>query len=438
MAVGSKTRLRDLGNRAVASESMVRKQARMTRRTSPSHPNPKPAFVISTHAGGLGVIRALGALQIPVIALPYDDAEFGHVSRYVEKCVRVPHPEKFEGQFIDFLSERVSRLGPGILLPTSDAALAAVSRHKRLLDRFFVVACPEWEITERFLDKKNTYALAEAVGVPVPKTVPLGSLGDAKDYGKSFRYPCLVKPRCSHQYDDLFRKKMAYVENYDQMLAEYEKAANAGVEVMLQEWIPGPDSSGANYNSYFWDGEPLVEFTAAKVRNAPPQFGSPRVVVSQRIPELLEPGRRILRAMGFYGYSCTEFKRDPCDGVYKLMEVNGRHNLSSLLAVSCGVNFPWLQYQHLLHGELPSPQDYRTGVYWVDLIRDVGNSMRFFASEKYSLGEYLRPYLRAHVFAQEGLQTVLQGLSDFFEEMVQETLSLEGRASAKPRSESCF
>ena len=64
-----------------------------------------------------------------------------------------------------------------------------------------------------------------------------------------------------------------------------------------------------NYNSYSFDGEVLVEFTAAKIRNAPRDTGSPCCNVSAHIAEVVEPGRRILREMGFYGYACTEFKR---------------------------------------------------------------------------------------------------------------------------------
>jgi D-aspartate ligase len=168
---------------------------------------------------------------------------------------------------------------------------------------------------------------------------------------------------------------------------------------MLQELIPGGDALGVNYNSYFWDGEPITEFTAEKVRNAPPQFGSPRVVVSKHIPEVLEPGRKILKAMGFYGFSCTEFKKDARDGVYKLMEVNGRHNRSGLLAVHCGINFPLIHYKHLVCGELPLACDYRAGIYWIDFFRDIGYSLKCFRKEGYSLSQYALPYRSPHVFA---------------------------------------
>jgi predicted ATP-grasp superfamily ATP-dependent carboligase len=121
------------------------------------------------------------------------------------------------------------------------------------------------------------------------------------------------------------------------------------------------------------------------------------VARSELIPEVIEPGRAILRAMNFEGFSCTEFKRDERDGVWKLMEVNGRANLSGSLAVRCGVNFPLLQYRHLMDGELPKVERFETGVYWIDLIRDMGCNVRF--REGYPLRELLEPYRRRHVFA---------------------------------------
>lgn len=303
-------------------------------------------MVLSTHTMGLSVIRALGKMGVPIIAVYYDDSDMGYASKYVDESICAPHPENFEKQFIELLVESATRFNGSLLIPADDATLVAVSRNKNLLEQYYTVACTEWEVTRKFIDKKFTYALADAIGVPAPRTTIPHTFEDVEKYHQTIQYPCLVKPSLSHAYFDLFGEKMVKAENLDQLLAAYEQATRFSLEVLLQEIIPGDDSQGANYNSYFWDGTPLVEFTAQQIRNAPPELGSPRVVVSKHIPELLEPGRKILQAIGFSGYSCTEFKKDPRDGIYKLMEVNGRHNRSSALAVQCGVNFPWIQYKH--------------------------------------------------------------------------------------------
>lgn len=358
----------------------------------------KPAIVLGTHTMGLGVIRALGSMGIPIIAIYYDSKDMGYVSRYVKESVRAPDPEKFADQFLELVILTASRFDSSLVFPVSDETMELVSRNKNVLDEYCTTACTEWKITHQFINKKYTYALADAIGVPAPITIVPKSLEDVEKYGQTIEYPCLVKPTLSHYYYKKFNKKMVRVNNIDQMIGAYRQASDVGLEVMLQEIIPGDDALGVNYNSYFWKNQPLVEFTAQQVRNAPPIFGSPCVAVSKNIPEVIEPGRKILRAMGFYGYSCTEFKKDPRDGVYKLMEVNGRHNLSTLLAVECGINFPWIHYTHLVEGELPSVNDFRENVFWIDIIRDIAYGGSYMKS-KGSLFQFVHPYLGSHVFA---------------------------------------
>jgi predicted ATP-grasp superfamily ATP-dependent carboligase len=348
---------------------------------------------------GLGVIRALGMMGVPIVLFTYDKRDMGQVSKYVQESIEVPHPERSEAEFIDLMLELAPRFGRAPLFPVSDTTLAAVSRNKAVLEQHYIVACTEWDITRLFIEKRHTYALAEKVGVPAPKTLIPHSVEQVEEYAQNIEFPCLVKPSQSHLFYAHFGCKMFEVQNVDEMIAIFKQSDEAGLEVMLQEYIPGEDADGANYNSYYWDGRPLAEFTAKKIRNGPPWFGSTRVAISEWIPEVIEPGRRITEAMGFYGFSCTEFKKDSRDGVYKLLEVNGRHNLSSSLAVRCGMNFPWLEYRHLVEGELPGKSDFEKGIYWIDTFRDVGYTFKHLRQERYSLAYYLRPYLGPRVFA---------------------------------------
>ncbi|MGH7286622.1 MAG: hypothetical protein ACREI8_01210 [Myxococcota bacterium] len=362
--------------------------------------NLKPAIVLSTGTAALGVIRSLGRRGVPVIALYHDSSEVGCVSRYVHEAIQAPHPEHEEKQLVELLVREAGRLGGGVLMPCADGFLGAVAKHKQELSTHYLVACPDWELARTVLEKSSTYEAAQAAGVATPNTAVLHSLELAEQAGRSIEFPCLVKPVLGHSYYRVFQKKMVLAQSFDELIAAYREAAAAGCPVMLQEFIPGPDAHGVNYNSYYWNGEPLAEFTAAKIRNAPPQIGSPRVVMSKHIPEVLEPGRRLLRALRYSGFSCTEFKWDARDQSYKLMEVNGRHNMSSRLAARCGMDFPWLEYRHLAYGELPASHDFEDGTYWIDLTRDIANSLMHWSKERYPLTRYLEPYRRPHVFAE--------------------------------------
>ena len=152
-----------------------------------------------------------------------------------------------------------------------------------------------------------------------------------------------------------------------------------------------------NYNAYAWDGRALAEFTARQLRKAPPALGSPRVAISERIPEVVGPGRTLPSGPWASTASArTEFKLDARDGTYKLLEVNGRHNLSGMLAPRCGIDFPLIEYRHLVDGVTPTGGESRSGVYWTDAFRDVGYSLAYLRRERFTAPEYPAPYARRH------------------------------------------
>lgn len=355
-----------------------------------------PAIVIAAHTMALAVVRSLGEAGVPVIVFHYDARDFAQASRYAVAAIRVPNPMLDEAGFVDALVARAREFGGSVLFPVSDESTVAVSRNKPLLSKHYTVACPDWAVTERFIDKSQTYALAAANGVPAPRTVTPTSEGDVRAAAATIGFPLLLKPAESHLFYDRFRRKMVRAESESELIDAYRAAVEAGLAVMVQELIPGDDRAVVNYNAYFRGGRPLVEFTARQVRKAPPVLGSPRVAVAEHVPGVLEPGRAILAALAFEGFACTEFKQDSRDGVFKLMEVNGRHNLSGMLAVRSGINFPLLHYRHLAEGIEPGPVSARTGLYWTDVFRDAGYSLAFFRNERLGPTAYLRPYAHHH------------------------------------------
>ena len=58
-----------------------------------------------------------------------------------------------------------------------------------------------------------------------------------------------------------------------------------------------------------------------------------------------------------------------------------------------------MQYRHLVDGVVPVQQDYEQGIYWIDVTRDVQNLRHYLGRPGYSLGRFLEPYRRSHIFA---------------------------------------
>lgn len=358
-----------------------------------------PAIILSAQTQALGVVRALGMHGVPQVVVHYHPCDMAHRSRYATKTLRAPHPQQDEADFVARVMELAGKWEGAVLMPTSDETLLVAARHKEALSRHFLVACPDYAAACQVINKQQTYKLAAAAGVPAPWTLLAHSVEDVRRVGAEMLFPCLLKPVQSHLFYTHFGVKMFLIENLTQLLDSYSRVSAAGFKVVIQEYIPGGDGGVANYNCYAVGGKVLTEFTADHIRNAPPWFGSPRVVRSRQIDAVLEPGRQLMQALNYTGFSCTEFKLDRRDGQYKLLDINGRHNLSTLLAVRCGINFPWLEYRHHAYGDIPGQQTFQSGTYWIDMVRDIPYSLKHYNEEQYALRDYLRPYLHPHIWA---------------------------------------
>lgn len=352
-----------------------------------------PAVILSSQTVALGVIRALGTRGVPIAVVHYSEQDFAHWSKYVVASFLAPHPDSDPEGFGATLEHLPEAWQDSVLIPTTDETLWYAAQHKEVLSRRFRVACPNFETVRVVIDKQLTYPLAAQAGIGIPRTLVVQTKVELSAHRDEFLLPCLVKPSQGHLYYARFGVKMHLAQTWEELTHHFDRAQQAGLEVMLQEYVPGGDDTVWNYIALVIEGRPVAEFTAVHIRSGPPMLGSPRVARSQNCPELVKEGRKLMAVLNFTGFACTEFKHDQRDGRFKLMEVNARHNLSTLLAVNCGIDFPWLEYRYRAYGEVTQRQGFTTGVYWIDLTRDLTYSLRHFNSEGYRLGDYLRPYL---------------------------------------------
>lgn len=364
-----------------------------------SEKNDIPAIVLGCHKIGLGTIRGLGIKGIPVIGVYYNSMDMGFVSKYVVDSIKIRNPIINEEAFIDELLNLSTKYKGSVIFASDDATLQAVSKNKARLKDHFIIEAADWDITSKLLSKELTYSLAHEIGVQAPKTYLPIDFKEAKEFSKDIGFPCILKPTVSHLFFNTFKKKMLFINNLNELEVVFKNISSYNQQMMFQEFIPGSDSQGVNYNSFIQDGNVIIDFTSEKVRLTPPGIGFPRVIVSKKINEVIEPGRKILNALGYRGFSCTEFKKDSRTNKYVLMEINGRQNFSSTLAVRCGINFPYITYRQLVDGSIPQiTGEFLKDIYWIDPGKDIVESFRSYKREKFSLIAYLKPYFNQNVY----------------------------------------
>mgnify|MGYP000636891348 CR=1 FL=1 len=352
-----------------------------------------PAVIVGSHKIGLGIIRALGIKNVPIVSAYYSKNDMGYVSKYVVDKYFIANPIENETVFIKQLVEIGKRYKNAVLFASDDPTLLSVAKHRSILSEYFIVESNDINLIEKIIVKKNTYDIADKLGILYPKTYNPISFEEAKEYYRLMGAGCILKPSIGHLFFNIFKKKMLIIRSIEELKTAFDMIEGLNINMMMQEFIPGDDQQGANYNLFSIKGNPIVEFTAQKIRLSPPNIGFPRVIVSKWIEDIIEPGRKIINYLNYNGFACLEFKKHAVNGKFYLMEVNGRQNLSTPLAVKCGYNFPYLTYRYLIDKSLPKViSNFEQSIYWIDTGKDIIETIKSRKIEKLSFKEFIKPY----------------------------------------------
>ncbi len=355
----------------------------------------RKAIVIGYGVSSLGVIRSLGLKGLQITAMYYDKMDYSHTSKYVCERIRVPHPHIEEKKFIDVLLRNSHKWKGSLIFDTDDNVAVSISKNKPELAKYYTILTPEWEILRKFIEKPETYRLAERCNVPYPKTFLPKTLNELHMIEGGIDYPCLLNPVLGHKFRSEFKSKNFKADNYDELRSKFNFCLESGHEVMIQEIIPGPPSNMYKYMVYInSEGHINARFFVMKVRQDPPQFGITRVGISQnRDLEVEKFTEKLLKEAEFKGIADAEYKKDPRDNRFKLLEINARTIRSNWLATYCGVNFPWIIYMDLVEKKQIEVREYRKNVYWIDLNADIFNSIFRHDQENLGFRDYVKPYL---------------------------------------------
>ncbi len=306
-----------------------------------------PAVVLDvSFVNGLEAIRSLAAAGAPVIAVDHRQSALGFRSRLAHHVLS-PDPQD-EAAYVAFLAELAERefSEPAVVLPTHDAPLAAVARNAARLAAYQLPGSG-WEVLEPLQRKRHQYAVAEAAGIGVPLTFAVDSEDEARVAAAALSYPAVVKPGDPIPFKRRFGRPVIVCRTPAELLEAWRGAADC--EPLLQEVIPGDDATLWTVGSYTdASGTALGVFCGRKLVQMPRGFGTCRVGEARWREDVVEQALALLGALGYHGIAQTEFRLDPRDGRFKLMEVNPRLWQWHGLARACGVDLPRIAYLDVL------------------------------------------------------------------------------------------
>lgn len=279
------------------------------------------------HHGGVGAIRTLGRVGVPIYAVTEDRFTPAAVSRHLRDRFIAPTTGlEDEARLLEIFTGVGKQLGhPTIVLPTDDEAAVFVAEHADQLSPWFITPNVPPALARRLASKRGLHEACVELGVPVPRAEFPSSLDEVAAFAARASFPVVAKNvdpfgRLSHPVVD-FSTVMRTPEHLMELAASWPDAPS----VMLQEYIPREVAEDWIFHAYCdASSECPVAFTGVKYRSWPPRAGVTsyaRVVTNHA---LAEQSADLCRRLGFRGIVDLDWRFDRRDQQYKLLDFNPR------------------------------------------------------------------------------------------------------------------
>jgi predicted ATP-grasp superfamily ATP-dependent carboligase len=273
-----------------------------------------------------------------------------------------------EGALILQLQALAAELGPACLFAVSEGDIKMLNRHRALLQPDFRLMFPDQRRMDEVLDKRRTYAAAERVGVPIPRTLAPLTWAEAEQAAPTLQYPVVLKwpdPNAVSarlEAAGLALDKTRYCHSARELLDYLRPFAAVGLYPLVQEYCAG---YGLGQFVLMRGGQAHCLFQHRRLHEWPPEGGVSTLCESVPLSEhreLMQQSLALLRALDWEGIAMVEYRHDPATGRSALMEVNGRFWGSLPLACHAGAHFPWQAYRLLGLDAAPEEGAYRAGL----------------------------------------------------------------------------
>jgi predicted ATP-grasp superfamily ATP-dependent carboligase len=326
------------------------------------------AIVLGGNFVGLGLVRRLGAHGIPIWVFDTDRSKsIAQFSRYTKRFIA----SKEDTHDLLLREGQQYGLNGWVVFPINDEYCEMLSTNHQSLSSVFRLAIPPLEVTRFALDKRLTYRKAEELGIAAPWTLVSDALVDLG--AKDLPYPVILKPAINHHFFPQTNIKALPVANpadFQRGYAQMSKYIPAD-EILIQERIPGGGENQFSFCAVCKDGHAYATLVAQRRRQYPIEFGNASSFVETTSQPVVEAdGQRFLKSIGFDGMAEVEFKFDPRDGRYKILDVNPRAWGWHRIGKAAGVDFAYLLWQQKV-GQQVSPSTTRHKAAWLREITDV-------------------------------------------------------------------
>jgi len=263
------------------------------------------------------------------------------LSKYKKNMEECPSFLRGEQLYVDSIIKLVDKYKPSILLPGHDDTEILARHHAEFVGKT-VLPVHDLVHIELANNKSRTQEVAKAAGVMAPTRIYYESIEQLRcQMIGSISNKLVIRLRKGNSAKGVF-----YASTGEECCSIVERLINEYALSeqrfpVVQEYVTG---EGWGVSCLYWHGERIAHFTHHRLREKTTTGGTSTLREHQPNKIIEDMAFRLLDSLSWHGLAMVEFKYDPVSETAWFIEINPRLWGSIHLAISAGVEFPYLLY----------------------------------------------------------------------------------------------
>ena len=343
----------------------------------------------SGHHGGLGIVRSLGRLGVPVYCVDTAWWEPAFSSRYCRGRFLLKTAAAASEESIARLIEIARGIGGRpLLVPTTDQGAIWVAEHAAELQEAYCFPRQEAALVRLLSEKHRMQELASRSGVPTAQTLAPSSREDVERFLETAVFPVVAKAIDADRLRQYAGGTKFVIHTARELLDLCSKIQDwQEPAFLIQEFIPGEDWM---FDGYFdRNSDCLFGLTGKKIRRFPVNVGVTSLGICLRNETVEATTAQFMKAIGYSGLLDIGYRFDRRDGKYKVLDVNPRIGCTfRLFTAEDGTDVARALYLDMTGQEVPATRAVE-GRKWIVEDFDLVSSLR---DRSVSLRDWLRSF----------------------------------------------
>jgi predicted ATP-grasp superfamily ATP-dependent carboligase len=351
--------------------------------TSPAADRPRAIVLGTEHPRSAAVIRSLARAGIPVDVCDHltPTTVLWRHSRLIRSRVQLS-PDA------DTAMEELAALGAregGVVIPTNDHYLIAVSQHHECLSRSFTLTVPAWGILEPLLDKVRFRQMALDCGLNAPLQFCPEGVSDLDRLEEELDFSAhdyVLKARrwdigsAAPNSTRRVAKAGRTAEDVSRACREYFD--RTGDMPIIEEVVPGGAEQCIGVSMIISaDHAPLLAHCIQRKKlqlyaetsdfRHPYELGANAYCENTDDAEAREAAAKLARTSRYRGAVTFEFKRSTVNGKLYVLKADPRFVRATALSIALGHDQPLVLYEEHLGSNRPRPAPVpaKSGAGWI-------------------------------------------------------------------------